>query len=189
MFGFFRRRAEYQKYARTVDNCLRVKFYGFPREVLAHHRSLIDIESMKRGSFKKGDTPAKECGVHAGRMILVKYVGLMPYEEKVTTAAAVDARDEHHPFCIAFAMLLDHTRQLTDEMHVRMIQYEFAGMMKGMTPEQRHSWWMETEWGSRAVALVTAVTRVGAKELQAALALAAVSPDHASPPAGGTSSA
>jgi hypothetical protein len=56
---------------------------------------------MKRGSFKKGDTPAKECGVHAGRMILAKYVELMPYEEKVTTAAAVDARDEHHPFCIA----------------------------------------------------------------------------------------
>jgi hypothetical protein len=145
MFGFFRRRAEYQKYAQTVDDCLRIMFYASPPEVLAHHRSLIDLENMNQGSFKKGDAPAKECGVHAGRMILAKYVELMPYEEKVTTAAAVDARDEHHPFCIAFGMLLDHTRQLTDEKHARMISYEFAGVMKGMPPEQRHSWWTEIE--------------------------------------------
>jgi len=145
MFNLFKRRAEYQAYAKTVDDCLRVLFAEFPEGTLQRLRFTLNIEAVTRGMFKGKSTTAKQCGVMIARTLLGTFFESLLAKEKQAAAVAFDARDLGHPLFYGLAAMDHVARQLVDDMHGRMLLYEAAGRLKGMSREEIDNSWGQNE--------------------------------------------
>jgi hypothetical protein len=142
MFGLF---GGYRKYIKTVGDCLRLLFADFPPGTLAKLEGAIAIDDITSAMFRSKTMDAKQCAVMIARTLLGIFFGRLPDEEKWTTAAAFDARDLLHPLVYGLASMENTAQQLTDAMHGRLLLYEAAGALKGMSREEIDNWWGRNE--------------------------------------------
>ena len=143
MFGIF---SGYGKYIKTVDDCLRLLFADFPSGTLAKLEGAIPIGDITGAMFKSKTMDAKQCAVMIARPLVGIFFSRLPDEEKWNTAAAFDARDLLHPLFYGLASMDNTARQLTDDMHGRLLLYEATGALKGMSREEIDDWWGKNEW-------------------------------------------
>ena len=138
MFGIF---SGYRRYIKTVGDCLRLLFVDFPPGTLAKLEGAIAIDAITAAMFKGKSMDAKQCAVMIARTLVGIFFSRLPDEEKWTTAAAFDARDLLHPVIYGLASMENTARQLTDDMHGRLLLYEAAGALRGMSREEIDDWW------------------------------------------------
>jgi len=142
MFGLF---SGYRKYIKTVDDCLCLLFADFPNGTLAQLEGSIAIDSITSAMFKSKTMDARQCAVMIARTLVGTFFSRLSDDEKKATAAAFNARDLLHPLFYGLASMDNTARQLTDEMHGRLLLYEAAGALKGMSREEIDDWWGKSE--------------------------------------------
>jgi hypothetical protein len=126
---------------KTVGDCLRLLFVDFPPGTLAKLEGAIAIDAITAAMFKGKSMDAKQCVVMIARTLVGIFFSRLPDEERWTTAAAFDARDLLHPVIYGLASMENTARQLTDDMHGRLLLYEAAGALKGLSREEIDDWW------------------------------------------------
>ena len=138
MFGIF---SGYRRYIKTVGDCLRLLFVDFPPGTLAKLEGALAIDAITAAMFKGKSMDAKQCAVMIARTLVGIFFSRLPDEERWTTAAAFDARDLLHPVIYGLASMENTARQLTDDMHGRLLLSEAAGALRGMSREEIDDWW------------------------------------------------
>ena len=135
MFTFWKQTSEFEKYSETVNHCLRALFLDYPVGTLGHLRVAVDVTKLQRMGFA-GKEKAADCAVMIAReMVGIFFVGLSD-DQMAETAAAFDARDLGHSLFYALASMDSTAQQITDDVQRRLLLYEAAGRLKGITREE-----------------------------------------------------
>jgi hypothetical protein len=141
------KRATNRSYKRTVDDCLKVLFCGFPKGLLPSLRQRVGDSSLIRRGQAEG-TDARVCSVQVAILLIRKIIGHLSKQDRQELAQAFLQNDVSNPTYKGFKYMF----QVVEQFHVprplaSYLNTEIAGQLRGMSQKTIFNSWVEAQIG------------------------------------------
>jgi len=145
--ALLKKRATNRAYKRTVDDCLRVLFCGFPNGLLPSLKQPVGSSGLVRRGQAEG-TDARACSVQVAVLLIRKIIGPLSKQERQELAQAFLQNDASNPTYKGFKYMFEVVEQLNvSPALVSYLNTEVAGQLRGMSQEAIFNSWVEAQIG------------------------------------------
>ncbi len=143
----FRTLTQKSRYAKNVDEHLRVMFTGFEPRLVEGLKKRVNLDVLMTESERAGTSP-QACAIYAAAALLDRAVEQLGEQGRSAALEAFERKDETDKMYVGVIHLLATVERLDVEAPLkRMLIYGLIGRLKGGPREQIHSWWL----GSKSI--------------------------------------
>ncbi len=141
------RRAQSHAYRKTVDDCLRLLFCGFPHGALPSLRQRMGELALVRRGHAEG-TDARACSVQVAVLLIRRIIGRLSARERQELALAFLKNDAGNPTYKGFKsmfLVLEHMK--VSPALASYLKSEVAGQLRGMSQQAIFNAWVDAQIG------------------------------------------